>query len=964
MLVVVVVVGTKDSNDADNNDDDVGHNREGVTLCEWQQHQREGNGSTHRNFQTLPLSSLAHGVCVETRQVNVAAGLSSTHSSTDKMRPPKPPPRAPPTAYTNKQSVENELDALRKRGLAKIFNKHFSSVAQTLASEKAAADAALKDLEERKARMKEHAHNPGEASALDSMYFELQQRKADCKRKEKETLMLYQRYVDKFGKSGVVAVPRVSGSSPSPLRTPSPFGTPKRLRRLSSPSLPQYPPVASPLLASANSKSTVDGKGTIVPELAKGIEDSIVRNVERGAERLPSVETLGIEKTISMEQATLEQQSRAELMRSLEAKGIDAKSTSSNNSAKLEPGRFSFDGSNDSGGPPMRADVRSSKHRPISSFDEIKRGHVGSMTTAGGYGSSGTNNNSNNNNDNDNDKELIDGGTGRTGVNAQTNGRNTVSEDVPSRTVDGSFPKSSIESGITEPLTDDASILSDERSTVSELTSVQSMVVSEAEMKLLDFLKTETEAIRRMMDEEDGMSVRTDASGGTNGVNSVLGSESIRAAEIAENMVRKMQTMLDEFQSNSPASGNVGDNTPDGKKRNSYPLETTDPDENWTVHWDDSYEREYYFNENTGASQWERPACAAPTKDDIMAAEAAPGGADYVPIADYTRRGSSTGSTSRGLIDPLDLKPEQRRLSTGTMSNRRIEYRRRQRRKRNRRRLLFAVVLACTGGGLYFGYQKHQTDPVFAEKVSAAMNATNLNGLVERAVAVLPESWTGEAERKAREEADRLRMELQALKLREQQEREARLQKEREELEARKRKEQAELEARQKKEREALDARKQKEREELAARQKKEMEEERLKEKKRKELERQALLKEAAEREKERKARERQLKQEAEQRAKEEAERRRIAEEERRLAEQERAREAEELREKLQQERIERLRKETMAAAAMDEEQRRLAQRPWHCNLPLLYIVNKNCRRLSSANPVFDLKDLVAVMMQ
>jgi hypothetical protein len=62
-----------------------------------------------------------------------------------------------------------ELEALRQRGLAKLLNKHFTDTTAKLMVEKAAANAALRDLEARKAATSEfEASGDGELSPFDS----------------------------------------------------------------------------------------------------------------------------------------------------------------------------------------------------------------------------------------------------------------------------------------------------------------------------------------------------------------------------------------------------------------------------------------------------------------------------------------------------------------------------------------------------------------------------------------------------------------------------------------------------------------------------------------------------------------------------------------------------------------------------------------------------------------------------
>src|SRR6476469_7912871 len=75
---------------------------------------------------------------------------------------------------------DQELDALRQRGLAKILNKHFTETTRKLAAEKAAADAALRDLERRKAQTTEFTPSSNsEISPLDALYLSVNQWRAE-----------------------------------------------------------------------------------------------------------------------------------------------------------------------------------------------------------------------------------------------------------------------------------------------------------------------------------------------------------------------------------------------------------------------------------------------------------------------------------------------------------------------------------------------------------------------------------------------------------------------------------------------------------------------------------------------------------------------------------------------------------------------------------------------------------------
>ena len=117
------------------------------------------------------------------------------------------------------EEQQAELEALRQRGLAKLLNKHFSQETQRLAQEKKAVDAALQDLEERKRQAKNNSNskknNVVSNSSMDDMYHKIHQMRAENRQKEKETLLLYQRYVHKFGFTGQVKSPEKSAADKS-----------------------------------------------------------------------------------------------------------------------------------------------------------------------------------------------------------------------------------------------------------------------------------------------------------------------------------------------------------------------------------------------------------------------------------------------------------------------------------------------------------------------------------------------------------------------------------------------------------------------------------------------------------------------------------------------------------------------------------------------------------------------------
>lgn len=154
----------------------------------------------------------------------VAATRGVKTSQPPAAAPPQPPTGSPmkssdtPTNTFRPVGQQEELETLRQRGLAKLLNRHFTEATAKIAAEKAAAEAALRDLEERKAQAS--AASPTRAtnrtSQWEELYMKANKWRNECRQKERETLLLYQRYVDKFGGSGHVQVPAVTAEEGSP----------------------------------------------------------------------------------------------------------------------------------------------------------------------------------------------------------------------------------------------------------------------------------------------------------------------------------------------------------------------------------------------------------------------------------------------------------------------------------------------------------------------------------------------------------------------------------------------------------------------------------------------------------------------------------------------------------------------------------------------------------------------------
>lgn len=124
------------------------------------------------------------------------------------MNPPPPRTQPPPPVFSPpvasyRSARKEELDALRQKGLAKIFNKHFTSVADKIRLEREAAELALQEIIKRKAELAANPKSFKEGGLtlthLDKLHMELKKRKSDVQRKERETQELYKRYCSQYG---------------------------------------------------------------------------------------------------------------------------------------------------------------------------------------------------------------------------------------------------------------------------------------------------------------------------------------------------------------------------------------------------------------------------------------------------------------------------------------------------------------------------------------------------------------------------------------------------------------------------------------------------------------------------------------------------------------------------------------------------------------------------------------------
>jgi hypothetical protein len=586
----------------------------------------------------------------------------------------KPPPV--PTSrpkYSFRSNIRDaELEALRQRGLAKLLNKHFTDTTAKLMVEKAAADAALRDLEARKAATSEfEACGDGELSPFDSLFLSVHQWRNDCRRKERETLLLYQRYVHKFGDTGQIKLPSSGSVSPPPWKDGDEEAlSPAMSARLSAPPPSPTPPSLQ------------------VPAMKAVIESNLDGYVKSGGTELPSIQTLGKEQTYQGSASKEEMEFRNFYRRQLEGKGVDARASPTEMSERQKtfvgPGAFK-----------------------TLSDQELQQ-----------------------------QQEQADAGAG---VGTGDNFLRTIGEDewkepeeMMSKKVDDDNDGSVFQWQELDEDDDDMDTI------ISGLTSVNSQmtreVMQEAGTRIVNFLKQEEDAIKKIMLEEDNA---TTASFST--YPSEVGSASLQATNQAEQLAKQMETILVEYKTKTeqPTA------SPTKEPRR---LETKNPDEDWMVYYDDTYQREYYHELKTNRTQWQSPAEAG------------------------------SASPQNTMLSHEEVKPEYA-MTEGRSSSRISQYRRKRKARRRRNRMMALAVLTVTSLAGITGVYLHKNPQAaetasnwhFVQVTSSAVHKVVdtelLESILGRASAQFQESieWvTGQAELKVAIEADaRLQAELQ-----------------------------------------------------------------------------------------------------------------------------------------------------------------------------------------------------------
>jgi hypothetical protein len=263
----------------------------------------------------------------------------------------------------------------------------------------------------------------------------------------------------------------------------------------------------------------------------------------------------------------------------------------------------------------------------------------------------------------------------------------------------------------------------DDSSIVSGLTTLNShqtrMVLEDVESKVLDFIKSETENIRKLMHEEDAAS---------RGAQSVAFSHTTSAVESVdehEEMARKMQAVLDDFKKVEAEAEQAMKSTM-GRR-----VEAGNESEEWYEHWDETLERHYYVEAKTNKSQWEKPPTAAELRSYSSTS-----------LGDSAETNSSSAVAVPPKVLDYDFQPDTR---SERRRNRLDVYKAKQTRKRKRQMIALAVFSAFLVASLLYYRHVHpeQVTSVLETMTGTMMGEAPRGVKVELSEAAAKEPKTG-----------------------------------------------------------------------------------------------------------------------------------------------------------------------------------------------------------------------------
>ena len=585
-------------------------------------------------------------------------------------QPPPPPPNTPPPApvfsppKTSYHSArQRELDDIRRRGLAKIFNKHFTTAASKIQHERAEAELALAEIERRKAEL---SANPRSFSGgmtltqLDQLHMKLQKRKHDVHRKQRETQELYRRYVSQYG---------------------SDDGKAANISQKGMPMVPEHGSDdifwQSDLLASKAMDMNEATKDSDVAKLLSSYSDDM-KNKECGEINTPR---MTISSDLPYNNSNNPKNDKAEKYPDYNVGGVKsaAKALESPNPTPISMPSM------DSTYSDVIPQDRKSTSLPIdpqSAIPAFKSNNA------------------------DNKRVPIQ----------------TASVDSQG----GDSSPDSLLGNVMVTTKGPDKVDDDSESTMSGLTTIDGPTVAEAEWTLTEFLRVETENIRKMLAMEENQSYDSESHTGIisdNSNNSVIVGQATQATKRAEEMLRQFEKQTAWM--NDPT---LLESESDGEEEEENNEEALKDKSSWRGYWSEEHEREYYYNIETNQTCWTKPQGVKidfkynnKANDDDDNEEDLVGDCPSSPekksvrVKDYTKSRrllvesqtlEPSEYTNEEMIDVF--RPDNDAMSVNSMassiqSSKVLEYRRKRarKRKRKRRRRIAFVLLTIMSTGLF-----------------------------------------------------------------------------------------------------------------------------------------------------------------------------------------------------------------------------------------------------------------------
>ena len=505
----------------------------------------------------------------------------------------------------------------------------------------------------------------------------------------------------------------------------------------------------------------------------------------------------------------------------------------------------------------------------------------------------------------------------------------------------------------------------DSISIMSGLTSIDGATVAEAELRLTEFLRIETDNIKRMFSTQEA-SVEGDSHSGmvsTSESGTVVSAESRRvseAAKKAEEMAKKMEEatawMTDPtlLESDSESDNGAGEEETEAEAKSE-----------WKAFWSEQHEREYYHNSNTNQTCWTKPRDVVINVTSLRKAKNKKGADDTVSVTfkekelvegetavvkDYTKDTNSVASRDVGVTNDdiiLQFRPDSdihsvKSGSNMSKSSKVMQYRRKRARARKiRLQLLGGVaVVSCLAIGVHLT-RKQMTLSAHREAEKYLAEQKSREVATERELIRQKKELKKERQRLEKMEEDRKA---------EEERRQAEIKRKAEEETTRFKEEERQAELKRKKEEEKRRAelkRKTEEERLLSELERKNQEEERLTVLQRKEEEEKRLaeLKKKTDEETKRKE------------AQEAAEKERI-----RLEIEAQIREVEAQIREQEHIKAEKERQEQLRVAIQVKTETKL--RPKACLIPLSYLFSRKCTEVATLNPFYDCQELTDAMME